>query len=232
MGDGIWFTHWQLKCIIESKYGKNTSKWEKIIEIYYGKPIVRALVLQQITDIIIFEMWHLSALDITSQKEEICCIRASPPMLSMWPCKNISHIQVLVTNFFPTPPIKLKLWLEVSGRLVIATHLDQSNYLPNQKQGALNKYDLIVFIRLLQVSSRALKTVQLLQGPSTGFCSSTSSNISSGGVGGGHTLNIGGDALTMSTLLIREDPFLDLCLKPKPTTATLQLATPNKANRS
>jgi hypothetical protein len=142
--------------------------------------------LQQITDIIIFEMWHLSALDITSQKEEICCIRASPPMLSMWPCKNVSHIQVLVTNFFPTPPIKLKLWLEVSGRLVIATHLDQSNYLPNEKQGALNKYDLVVFIRLLQVSSRALKTLQLLQGPSTRFCSWTSSKISSG-VGGSHT---------------------------------------------
>jgi hypothetical protein len=56
---------------------------KKIIEIYYGKPIVGALVLQQITDIIKFEMWHLGALDITSQKEEICCIRASPPMLSM-----------------------------------------------------------------------------------------------------------------------------------------------------
>jgi hypothetical protein len=122
-------------------------------------------------------MWHLSALDITSQKEEICCIRASPPMLSMWPCKNISHIQVLVTNSFPTP---LTMWLEVGGRLVIATHLDQSNYLANHKQGALNKHDLIVFIRLLQGSSRALKTVQLLQGPSTGFYSWTSSKISSG----------------------------------------------------
>jgi hypothetical protein len=55
------------------------------------------------------------------------------------PAKIISHIQVLVTSFFPTPPIKLKLWLEVGGRLVIATHLDQSNYLGNQKQGALNK---------------------------------------------------------------------------------------------
>jgi hypothetical protein len=180
---GSWNAGW-LKCIVENKYGKNTSKWEKIIEIYYAKPIARALVLQQITDIIIFTMWHLSALDITCQKEEICCIRATPPMLSMWPRKNISHIQVLVTNFFPTQSIKLKLGLEVGGRLLIATHLDQSNYLANQKQGALNKYDLIVFIRLLQGSSRALKTVQYLQAPSTGFYSWTSSKISSGGVGG------------------------------------------------
>jgi len=65
-------------------------------------------------------------------------LRASPPTLSMWPCKNISHIQVLVTNFFPTPPIKLKLGLQVGGRLLITTHLDQSNYLANQKLGAVN----------------------------------------------------------------------------------------------
>jgi hypothetical protein len=44
--------------------------------------------------------------------------RASPPTLSVWPCKNIFHIQVLVTNFFPIPPIKLKLGI-VSGRLLI-----------------------------------------------------------------------------------------------------------------
>jgi hypothetical protein len=42
---------------------------------------------------------------------------------------------------------------------VVATHLDKSNYLVNQKQGAVNKYDLIVFIRLFQGSSRALEAV-------------------------------------------------------------------------
>jgi hypothetical protein len=73
----------------------------------------------------------------------------------MWPCKNISGIQVLVINFFPTLPIKLKLGLQVGGRLLLATHLDQSNYLANQKQGAVNKYDLIVFITLFRGSSRA-----------------------------------------------------------------------------
>jgi transposase len=29
---------------------------------------------------------------------------------------------------------------------LIATHLDQSNHLPNQKQGAVDKHDLIVYI--------------------------------------------------------------------------------------
>jgi hypothetical protein len=48
-------------------------------------------------------------------------------------CKNISHIQDFITNFFfPTPPIKLEL--HICERLLIATHLEQSNYLPNQKQ--------------------------------------------------------------------------------------------------
>jgi hypothetical protein len=34
---------------------------------------------------------------------------------------------------FPTPPIKLKLGLQTGGRLLITTHLDQSNYLANQQ---------------------------------------------------------------------------------------------------
>jgi len=73
----------------------------------------------------------------------LSALRASPAVLSMWPCKNISHIQVLVTFFFPTPPIKLKLGLQTGGSLLIATHLDQSNYLANQKQ-TINRYGLTV----------------------------------------------------------------------------------------
>jgi hypothetical protein len=38
--------------------------------------------------------------------------------------------------------------MQAGWRLLIATHLEQSNYLPNQKQRAINKYDLTVFIRL------------------------------------------------------------------------------------
>jgi len=51
-------------------------------------------------------------------------IRESPPKVSMWPCKHISHIQVFVINFCPTPPIKLKLGLQVRGRLLIANPLE------------------------------------------------------------------------------------------------------------
>ncbi len=40
--------------------------------------------------------------------------RASPPTLHMSTCKNISHIQALASNFFPTPPIKLKLGLQAN----------------------------------------------------------------------------------------------------------------------
>ncbi len=38
--------------------------------------------------------------------------------------------------FIPTPPIKLKLGLQIGGSLLIANHLDQSLWLANQKQGA------------------------------------------------------------------------------------------------
>ncbi len=34
----------------------------------------------------------------------------------MGPCKNISHIQVLVIYFLPTPPIKLKLGVQIGGK--------------------------------------------------------------------------------------------------------------------
>jgi hypothetical protein len=55
------------------------------------------------------------------------------------------HPKFQLLNLFPTPLIKLELGgLPVDGRrLLITTHLDESNYLPNQKQGTtVNKYDL------------------------------------------------------------------------------------------
>jgi hypothetical protein len=39
--------------------------------------------------------------------------------------KYFSHLS-LVVYFSPTPPIKLKLGLEIGGELLIANHLDQS----------------------------------------------------------------------------------------------------------
>ncbi len=54
--------------------------------------------------------------------------------------------------------------LQLGGRLLIATHLEQSNNPVNQKHGAVNKRNLTVFIRLLQGSSRALERRALFQG--------------------------------------------------------------------
>jgi hypothetical protein len=60
----------------------------------------------------------------------------------------------ILGNYFPTPPTKLKLGLQVGGRLLVATHSEQSNYLPNQKQGAVNEYDLTVFMTLFEGSGK------------------------------------------------------------------------------
>jgi hypothetical protein len=57
-------------------------------------------------------------------------VRASPVVLGMWPCENVSHIQIQLF-VFPALTIKLKLGLQIGGRLLIATNLDQSNYLLN-----------------------------------------------------------------------------------------------------
>jgi hypothetical protein len=84
---------------------------------------------------------------------------ASPALLSMQSCKNISHFQVLVIYLFVTLPTKLKLGLQIGWRLLKAMHLEQSNYLANQNQGAVNQYNLAVFIILFQGSSRAMEDV-------------------------------------------------------------------------
>jgi hypothetical protein len=43
-----------------------------------------------------------------------------------------THKESFSYQLFPNPPIKLKLGLQVGGRLLIATHLNQSNYDCNQ----------------------------------------------------------------------------------------------------
>ncbi len=70
--------------------------------------------------------------------------------------KYFSHPSFSYLLFFPTPPIKRKPGLQIDERLLIATHLDQS---ANKKQEAVNNYDLTLFIRLFQGSSRALKSI-------------------------------------------------------------------------
>jgi hypothetical protein len=41
--------------------------------------------------------------------------RASPPTLSIWPSKHVSHIQVLVTNFFSNPTHKTETRWETAN---------------------------------------------------------------------------------------------------------------------
>ncbi len=47
--------------------------------------------------------------------------RASPPILSMWPCKNISHIQDLLLTFFQPQPRKLEIGTACRWEILIAT---------------------------------------------------------------------------------------------------------------
>jgi hypothetical protein len=93
-------------------------------------------------------------------------------------------------NSNPLEPIKLSSQSEQGASrrlLIIATHLNQSNYLANQKQGAaVNKYDLTVFIRRLQGSSRALKAVLFSR-----------SQQWSSAAGWAHTESVGGDGVVI-----------------------------------
>jgi hypothetical protein len=56
-----------------------------------------------------------------------------------WQCSVCDPAKIFLTSkfsnlLFPTPAVKLKLGLEIDGKIRIATHLDQSNYLANQQQ--------------------------------------------------------------------------------------------------
>jgi hypothetical protein len=57
--------------------------------------------------------------------------------------KYFSHPS-FITYLFPTPPMKLKLVLQIGGRLLIVNHLDQSLRLANQKQGAFSGRCLVL----------------------------------------------------------------------------------------
>jgi hypothetical protein len=110
----------------------------------------------------------------------------------MGPCQSISHIQVLVTNFFPTQPIKLELGLQIGGRLLIQTHLDQSNYVPHQEEHrGVNEYKQFTTGLTHEPHPRVL--VQ------------------------GHILSVGGDALTIERSLFQLErrimpgtPYIDI----------------------
>jgi hypothetical protein len=48
-------------------------------------------------------------------------VRTSPAMLNMWPCLELFLTSKFSYYFFPSSPIKLKLALQIVGRLLIAT---------------------------------------------------------------------------------------------------------------
>jgi hypothetical protein len=57
----------------------------------------------------------------------VAIIRASlAVVLSMFTLQKDFHIQVLLIYFFTTPPIKLKLGLQIGWGVLIANHLDES----------------------------------------------------------------------------------------------------------
>jgi hypothetical protein len=77
-------------------------------------------------------------------------------VFNMWPCKDNSHIQVLIIYFFPTPPIKLKHGLQIGERLLIINHIDKSNYLANWKS---KEQSIIWFDCVYKTFPRFLKYV-------------------------------------------------------------------------
>jgi hypothetical protein len=52
-------------------------------------------------------------------------LRASPLVFNTW-CSKIFLTSKFSYLFFATPPIKLKLGLQIGGRLLIANHTEQS----------------------------------------------------------------------------------------------------------
>jgi hypothetical protein len=65
---------------------------------------------------------------------------------------SFSRLTLVIYFFLATPPIQLKLGLQIGGRLVVATYQDQSNYyLANQQQVLLE-----LAVCLLQITSAKL----------------------------------------------------------------------------
>jgi hypothetical protein len=99
----------------------------------------------------------------------------------------------------------LKLGLQIGRRLLTETHLDQSNYLANEKQRAASKYNLTGFIRLFQGSSRCefFRVIAAFSGsPGFDFLQLIQDSASHPRFPvQGHILSAGGDALTLHALL-------------------------------
>jgi hypothetical protein len=60
-------------------------------------------------------------------------LRASPQVLNMFTLQTYFSRPSLVIYIFATPPIKLKWGLQIGGKLLITSHVDQSWWLANRK---------------------------------------------------------------------------------------------------
>ncbi len=73
-------------------------------------------------------------------------LRASPVVGAQYGTlqKHYSHPSFVIYFFFSNPPIKLKLWLQIRGRILIAKQSDQSLlWLAHQKHGAAVRSHLL-----------------------------------------------------------------------------------------
>jgi hypothetical protein len=112
--------------------------------------------------------------------------RASPAVLSLWTWK-IFHIP---GYFFSTPPIKLKLGLlQIGGRLLIATRLDQSKLSSQSTAGVLGF--AIPFYQPEQIGNKNVGP-KPFRSPKLAWFDFSLSNFAVQG----HTLSSAGDALS------------------------------------
>jgi hypothetical protein len=93
----------------------------------------------------ICDEWEIVGIGALNHFEQELGFTASPPVLNMWPktdlakkCFSHPSVVILVSN---PKPIQVKLGLQIAGRLLtyyqsmlIATHLEQSNYLSRLNQ--------------------------------------------------------------------------------------------------
>ncbi len=78
-------------------------------------------------------------------------VEPSPVVLSMWPCKNIFHIQVWLFTTLQAHPF-LKRGQQIGGGLLIANHLDESLWWINQKHWkSVKSYLLHSFLQVHSV---------------------------------------------------------------------------------
>jgi hypothetical protein len=134
-------------CNLERPYDENCnheSYYHEILETYTNKFDT----MKWAKSISISRAQYLSTLgpmkpsSLSTSDVRFCCAfchqnllySALVELLSVWPCKNISRFQVKVFFFSQPHPIKPKLGMRWGEKLLITTHLDQSDYVANEQE--------------------------------------------------------------------------------------------------